>query len=166
MSYHQRSDACILAMKSIVAVALVACVNAHCQVPCGIFDDPAFVAEIRQHAATISKAMAQITDLSSATTPLAFNQMTRWVNNKESHAEKIITAVSEYSLCQRVKPFGAAGSPFASQEDYVDALLAHHAVMTAAMKAKQNVDPSFAEALEHAVDDFSKMYLPVDEAEL
>ena len=38
--------------------------------------------------------------------------------------------------------------------------------MTAAMKAKQNVDPSFAEALEHAVDDFSKMYLPVDEAEL
>ena len=151
-------------MKSIVAVALVACVNAHCQVPCGIFDDPAFVAEIRQHAATISKAMAQITDLSSATTPLAFNQMTRWVNNKESHAEKIITAVSEYSLCQRVKPFGTPGSPFASQEDYVDALLAHHAVMTAAMKAKQNVDASFAEALDHAIDDVSKMYLPAEPA--
>ena len=153
-------------MKSVVAAALVACISAHCQVPCGIFDDPAFVAEIRQHTSTIKKAMAQITALSSEATPLAFNQMTRWVNNKESHAEKIITAVSEYSLCQRVKPFGAAGTPFASQEDYVDALLAHHAVMTAAMKAKQNVDPSFAEALEHAVDDFSKMYLPVDEAEL
>jgi large subunit ribosomal protein L40e/small subunit ribosomal protein S27Ae/ubiquitin C len=25
----------------------------HCQVPCGIFDDPAMVAEIKQHAATI-----------------------------------------------------------------------------------------------------------------
>lgn len=106
--------------------------------------------------------MVQINELSTVGTPLAFNQMTRWVNNKESHAEKIITAVSEYSLCQRVKPFGAAGSPFESQEDYVDALLAHHAVMTAAMKAKQNVDVSFVEALEHAVEDFSKMYLPVE----
>jgi hypothetical protein len=25
----------------------------HCQVPCGIFDDPAMVAEIKQHAETI-----------------------------------------------------------------------------------------------------------------
>ncbi|KAH8077531.1 hypothetical protein JL720_9911 [Aureococcus anophagefferens] len=109
--------------------------------------------------------MAQITALSSEATPLAFNQMTRWVNNKESHAEKIITAVSEYSLCQRVKPFGAAGRPSRARRT-TSTRLAHHAVMTAAMKAKQNVDPSFAEALEHAVDDFSKMYLPVDEAEL
>ncbi|KAH8064112.1 nickel-containing superoxide dismutase [Aureococcus anophagefferens] len=96
-------------MKTVVAAALVACISAHCQVPCGIFDDPAFVAEIRQHTSTIKKAMAQITALSSEATPLAFNQMTRWVNNKESHAEKIITAVSEYSLCQ--PPSGAAGRP-------------------------------------------------------
>ena len=76
------------------------------------------------------------------------------------------TQVANYCLCQRCWPFGHAKSPFKTKEDYMDALLAHHAVMTAAMKAKQNVDPSFAEALEHAVDDFSKMYLPVDEAEL
>ena len=36
----------------------------HCMVPCGIFDDPAVVAEIRQHAATIRKAMVQINELS------------------------------------------------------------------------------------------------------
>jgi large subunit ribosomal protein L40e/small subunit ribosomal protein S27Ae/ubiquitin C len=29
----------------------------HCQVPCGIFDDPAMVAEIKQHAATIRYEM-------------------------------------------------------------------------------------------------------------
>ena len=147
---------------------LISGASAHCQVPCGIFDDPAFVAEINQHVATIRKAMVQIEELSSlnSNTGLAFNQMTRWVNNKESHAEKIITAVSEYSLCQRVKPFGAAGTPFSSQSDYVDALLAHHAVMQAAMKAKQNVDVSFARDLEHAVEDFSKMYLPAEDPEL
>jgi small subunit ribosomal protein S27Ae len=39
----------------------------HCQVPCGIFDDPAIVAEIRQAAATIRKAMLQINELSANT---------------------------------------------------------------------------------------------------
>lgn len=60
---------------------------------------------------------------------------------------------SEYCLCQRVKP-----EVFAKPEDYVDALKAHHAVMQAAMKAKQTVDVAGADALEHAVDDVSKMY--------
>ena len=38
----------------------------HCQVPCGIFDDPMIVAEIRQACATIRKAMVQINELSQA----------------------------------------------------------------------------------------------------
>ncbi|GMH78663.1 hypothetical protein TL16_g07891 [Triparma laevis f. inornata] len=80
----------------------------HCQVPCGIFDDPAIVAEIKQAAATIRKAMLKINELagSQETFALNFNQMTRWVNTKEEHACKIITTISEYCLCQRVKPVG------------------------------------------------------------
>lgn len=137
----------------------------HCQVPCGIFDDPMIVAEIRQAVETIRKAMMQMNELAGGEmSPLTINQMTRWVNTKEEHASKIITTISEYCLAQRVKPFGTAGSPFASEEDYIDALKAHHAVMVAAMKAKQNVDPTFAEALTHAVDDFSRMYLPEGQA--
>ena len=58
-------------------------------------------------------------------------------------------------MCQRVKP-----EVFEKPEDYVDALKAHHAVMQMAMKAKQTVDVAGADALEHAVEDFSKMYLP------
>ena len=64
-------------------------------------------------------------------------------------------AKGEYCLCQRVKP-----EVFAKPEDYVDALKAHHAVMQMAMKAKQTVDVAGADALEHAVEDFSKMYTP------
>jgi len=136
----------------------------HCQVPCGIFDDPMLVAEIRQAVATIKKAMIQISELSAAgITPLSINQITRWVNTKEEHACKVITAISEYCLAQRVKPFGTAGSPFASESDYIDALKAHHAVMVGAMKCKQQVDPTVADALEHAVDDFSRMYVPEGE---
>jgi len=42
----------------------------------------------------------------------------------------------------------------------VEALKAHHAVMQAAMKAKQTVDTAQCDALEAAVECFSKMYLP------
>merc|ERR1712188_168280 len=134
----------------------------HCQVPCGIFDDPATVAEVAQACATIRKAMVQINELAEAPSAQNFNQMTRWCNTKEEHASKIITLISEYCLCQRVKPVGAPGSPFTEEGDFMDALKAHHAVMVAAMKTKQTVDVAACDALEHAVEDFSKMYLPAE----
>ena len=135
----------------------------HCQVPCGIFDDPKLVAELSEACATITKAIAQVNDLfAGAMSPQTFNQATRWVNTKEEHADKIIALVSEYSLCQRVKPVGAPKSPFTEEKDYVDALTAHHKVMQAAMKAKQTVDVAQCDALEHAVGDFSKMYEPAE----
>jgi len=135
----------------------------HCQVPCGIFDDPKLVAEVREQCATIRKAIVQINELFEKKDALSFNQMTRWVNTKEEHCSKIITAISEYCLCQRVKPVGAPKSPFTSDKDYVDALKSHHAVMVNAMKAKQSVDIKAADALDHAVGDWCKMYLPQEE---
>merc|ERR1712039_80234 len=110
--------------------------------------------------ATVKKAMVQITELSASMTPLNINQMTRWINTKEEHASKIISLVSEYCLCQRVKPIGDPKSPFKEEKDYVAALQAHHAVMLAAVKCKQQVDPQFADNLETAAAEFSKMYLP------
>ena len=83
----------------------------HCQVPCGIFDDPKLVAELKEACATITKAVVQGNELFAAgLDPLKFNQATRWTNTKEEHCGKIITLVSEYCLCQRVKKFGSPGS--------------------------------------------------------
>ena len=76
------------------------------------------------------------------------------------HCKKIIDTIGQYCLCQRVKPFGSPGTPFSTQEEYIQALTAHHSVMITAMKAKQTVDTAACDALEHAVADFSKMYLP------
>ncbi len=129
----------------------------HCQVPCGIFDDPLIVADIKQACETIRKAMVQSNELHAtlAADPLALNQMVRWINTKEEHANKIIKLISEYCLCQRVKK-----EVFKSDADYVEALKAHHAVMQLAMKSKQSLDVAVCHDLEHAVEDFSKMYLP------
>mmetsp|Transcript_93878 Transcript_93878/g.238949 ORF Transcript_93878/g.238949 Transcript_93878/m.238949 type:complete len:220 (+) Transcript_93878:89-748(+) len=136
----------------------------HCQVPCGIFDDPKLVADMKEAVATISKAIAQINELSSASlSALSINQMTRWVNAKEEHAGKIISWVNEYCLCQRLKPIGDPKSPFVTQGDYLAALEAHHKVALAAVKCKQGVDAASVGALEAAVSEMSKMYLPPSE---
>jgi len=131
----------------------------HCQVPCGIFDDPKLVSELKEACATIKKAMVQITELSASLDALKINQMTRWVMTKEEHAGKIITQIGEYCLCQRVKPVGDPKSPFTSEEDYINALKCHHLVMAAAVKCKQNVDPAIADDLNEKIDLCCKMYM-------
>jgi hypothetical protein len=123
----------------------------------GIFDDPAMVAEVKQCVETIKKACGKFSELhatAGGASAVDMNQMIRWINTKEEHAKKIITIVAEYCLCQRVKK-----EVFATDQDYIDALKAHHAVMSCAMKAKQNVDEATVANLEHAVGDFAKMYI-------
>ena len=177
---------------------LPALTRAHCQVPCGIFDDPVRVTQLKEDAATVRKAMVQINELSGAGTALSLNQATRWIMAKEDHAKAIISTVAEYMLCQRVKkvrapssrtpsprapraPHGrapAAGPPggplltpahipttsrraqelFENEADYLQALAAHHSVLAAAVKTKQVVDPAACDALDHAIEDVSKMY--------
>ena len=93
----------VVSKSSRLPALLPALSRAHCQVPCGIFDDPVRVTQLKEDAATVRKAMVQINDLSGAGTALALNQATRWIITKEDHAKSIISTVSEYMLCQRVK---------------------------------------------------------------
>ena len=117
------------------------------------------MAEVKEALATIQKAMVQINELTNAgLTAQSMNQITRWVNTKEEHAKKIIDLMANYCLCQRMKPVGEPGGPFTTEKDYLDAIKAHHNVMTAAMKSKQTVDLEAADALEHALGDVIKIY--------
>ncbi len=129
--------------------------EAHCQVPCGIYDDAARVAQLKEDATTIAKAMKGINDLMNGHDAQAVNQATRWVMTKEAHASHIIELLSEYFLCQRVKP--AAGGTDAHAA-YLKKLADHHAVMVAAMKTKQTADPASVIALNKAIDRLSTYY--------
>jgi len=126
----------------------------HCQVPCGIFDDPARVSALKEDAATVRKAMVQINELTATGGALAINQATRWVMTKEDHAKSIITTVSEYMLAQRVKK-----ELFEDPAVYAEALVVHHAVMTAAVKTKQVVDVAACDALDAAIEKIGPMYI-------
>ena len=123
--------------------------DAHCQVPCGIYDDHARVESLLEDARTVEKACTMIHELAEKTDAQSRQQVVRWVTNKESHAENVIRTVCDYFLTQRVKP---------SQEDYVERLKRHHAVILAAMKAKQHADLESAAALTEAIEGLAAFY--------
>lgn len=116
--------------------------HAHCQIPCGIYNDHARVLSMLEDATTIAKSMALIAALSGKTDAQSQNQLVRWVMNKETHAQQIIATISDYFLTQRVKP---------AQQDYAERLRAHHAVLLAAMAAKQHADEQYVAALQSSI---------------
>jgi len=122
---------------------------AHCQIPCGIYDDAARVKMMLEDATTVEKSMKLINELSSKSDAQSKNQLVRWINNKETHAQNIISTISDYFLTQRVKP---------EQKDYTERLKKHHAVIIAAMKAKQNVDIKYAEDLKKCIEVLRSYY--------
>ena len=122
---------------------------AHCQIPCGIYDDHARVLEMLEDAATTRKSVMLISELSGKSDAQSNNQIVRWVLNKENHAQNVISTISDYFLTQRVK---------AKQKDYVERLKKHHAVIVAAMKVKQNADMKHVDALEASIKELLPYY--------
>ena len=141
----------VLSAAAITLMPLLLVQNslAHCQIPCGIYDDHARVASMLEDVATIRKAVSRIADLAGKSDPQSQNQLVRWVVNKEHHAQNVIDTISDYFLTQRVK---------ASQDDYAERLAKHHTVIVAAMKAKQNADAGSVDALESAVEALAPWY--------
>ena len=123
--------------------------KAHCQIPCGIYDDHTRVHSMLEDAATIKKATTMLAELAGKEDPQSLNQIVRWVSNKESHAQSIIDTISDYFLTQRVKP---------SQDDYAKRLEKHHAVIVAAMKVKQNADSSHVDILMKNIEVLKRYY--------
>ena len=138
---------------TILAVLLplsisISTVSAHCEIPCGIYDDQLRVQLIAEHATTIEKSIKQILELSKAS-PTNYNQLVRWVSNKEKHATEIQHIVSQYFMTQRLKP---------DQEKYSEKLILLHKMLIAAMKCKQTTDLSQVSVLRTHLKEFELLY--------
>ncbi len=138
-----------LLLALFLAAALPQVAAAHCQVPCGIYDDHARVQGMLEDAATVAKALASMAELAGKSDAQSQNQVVRWVMNKEKHAQNIIATIGDYFLTQRVKP---------DQKDYVERLKRHHAVILAAMKVKQTADAQSAKSLTAAIEGLAGYY--------
>ena len=123
----------------------------HCQVPCGIYDDNNVIDSMVTDHTTIEKSAAQIVELSKDPAANA-HQLTRWVNNKESHAQAIQDKVLNYFLAQRLK----VDQP--DKETYLKKLQLCHEVIVTAMACKQSTDLANVKKLGELLTAFSEAF--------
>ena len=127
---------------------------AHCQVPCGIYNDAARIVQIQEDFSTIQKAMNKIKELSEQQDATSTNQMTRWILTKEEHASKIQKVVSDYFLTQRIK-VKTEGPEY---DLYVKQTIYLHQILVSAMKCKQTVDSKNVDYGLDLIESFIDLY--------
>jgi nickel superoxide dismutase len=136
-------------------VVVTSMVYSHCQIPCGIYGDPQRFDMIAENITTVEKSMKQIIELSQENKP-NMNQIVRWVQNKEEHADDIGHIVTFYFMAQRIKPVDRTnGKAYA---EYVKKLTLLHEMLVYSMKAKQTTDLSNVEKLRKLLAEFQSAY--------
>ena len=95
------------AMRPASRLSALGAVRSHCQVPCGIFDDPARVDALKEDAATVRKAMVQINELAGGDA-LALNQVRTAFSRSPAvpHALPLLHSISTQG--QRLQERGRA----------------------------------------------------------
>ncbi len=150
-------------MKKIILTILAAVmmsmmslrVDAHCQLPCGIYDDSLQVAFLYEHILTIEKSMNMIVELSDDGVK-NYNQIVRWVNDKEKHADEIQETVAYYFMTQRIVPEDP--SNLTSYAKYTYELQLLHKMQVLAMKCKQTTDLEYVKSLRVVLHKFEHSY--------
>ncbi len=138
----------------LLLLAISASVFAHCQVPCGIYGDKTRFDILREHITTVEKSMNQINKL-SADAGQNMNQLVRWVNNKDKHADEFTEIATYYFLAQRIKIKEKTDAAF---PDYQNKVTALHQMMVYSMKCKQTTNLENVNKLKSLVDEFEGMY--------
>ena len=128
----------------LFALTSATTIRAHCQVPCGIYDDQMRIHLMEEHVATLEKSMKKIEAETNQ------NQTVRWVMNKEKHADELSEIVTYYFMAQRIKP---------GCEGYAVKLSQLHEMLVYSMKAKQTTDLANVEKLKKLIRDFEHSYL-------
>lgn len=144
----------VLILLILLAGGVVTQVYSHCQIPCGIYDDDARLKEIAEHITTIEKGMKQIEELSQSD-PMNMNQIVRWVNNKDDHADELNEIVTYYFMAQRISPAAAESAEY---KDYIRKLTLLHEMLVTGMKCKQTTDLVHVEKLKGLLKEFSAAY--------
>jgi thiol peroxidase len=127
----------------------------HCQIPCGIYDDQMRFDMLTEHITTIEKSIKMIVELSKQSEP-NMNQLVRWVNNKDYHADEFSHIVTYYFMVQRIK-LPTDDDAKAGQE-YLDKVSSLHEMLVYAMKTKQTTNLENVDKLRVLLHKFHHMY--------
>jgi len=122
--------------------------SAHCEIPCGIYDDETRIKMILEHISTIEKSMNEILNIEKNGHHNS-NQLIRWIMNKEHHADELQEIVTQYFMTQRIK---------IDSKDYDKKLAILHQILIYSMKCKQTTDLSNIEKLRNLLKEFQALY--------
>jgi nickel superoxide dismutase len=145
----------VLAASVPVLFCLSSVVFPHCEIPCGIYGDAMRLEMMAEHITTIEKAMNQINELSKDEGK-NYNQIVRWIINKENHADYLSDIVTQYFMKQRITPVD--NSEGQAYQDYVHRLTLLHKLMVCSMKCKQTTDLSNVTKLKEYLEQFKSAY--------
>jgi hypothetical protein len=106
--------------------------------------------------------MNQINELSKESSK-NMNQLVRWVNNKDQHADELTEIVTYYFLSQRVKIVDPGKS--GDFKIYQEKLTFLHKMMVFAMKCKQTTDVANTNRLSSLVTKFVDVYFTAEQKE-
>jgi len=127
----------------------------HCQIPCGIYDDQARFNMIAEHITTIEKSMKLIEALSAEEKP-NMNQIVRWVNNKDVHADEMSNIITYYFMAQRIKL--PAEGDVKEYNTYVKKLTLLHEMLVYTMRTKQTTELGNVDKLRALLSRFREAY--------
>ena len=127
----------------------------HCQVPCGIYGDEMRFEMMDEDIDTIEKSMKMIKELSKEKDK-NFNQIVRWVNTKEHHAEKLSETITYYFMAQRLEPVNKTDK---AHKEYLNELALWHKLLFYAMKSKQTTDLGYIEKMRTIVEELEPLSL-------
>ncbi len=145
----------------MMVIVLISCIGpnelwSHCEVPCGIYGDDARFSAMSEDIYTIEKAMISINDLAENSDAISANQLARWVDTKEQHANRIQQTVSQYFMTQRLKVPDIDDEK--QKSAYWNKLGLLHRILRKAMVCKQSVDIVNAHELQKLLDEFRVAY--------
>jgi len=126
----------------------------HCQIPCGIYNDDMRFDMVAEDIDTVEKSMNTISELAKDEPP-NYNQIIRWVDNKDDHADKIAETVTYYFMAQRVKPLLPGEDGY---EVYARQIESLHRLLVLSMRAKQSIDLSVVSEMRKTLEEFRKAY--------
>ncbi len=152
---NRKNKKIVLVALFVSAIVFGSLAYSHCQIPCGIYDDDARIKMIAEHTTTIEKSMKLIEELKNQD-EINANQIVRWVNNKEAHADELSQIITHYFMAQRIKK--PAEGNVQEYKKYVRRLTLLHEMLVTTMKAKQTTDTANTAKLRTLLKQFHQAY--------
>jgi len=163
MNKYKKHSAVVAATFLSGVLFLSSVVLSHCEIPCGIYDDTMRINMMFEHIQTIEKSMRQIHELSEGNDK-NYNQLTRWIINKENHSDQLSDIVTQYFMKQRIAPVETGGGK--AYDAYIKQLTLLHKLMVYSMKCKQTTELDNVTKLRETLTQFKAEYPGVKESSI